>query len=557
MSYNYKKKPGRNKYGLEHFQRNLDRLDSFLRRSKGNNLVSVFDIGTKAARLLVGYKEVPKKKEDWNPSAFFNDGQVFNLGDDFNIHDRMLNVDKSEALEGIIYFINVYKEKLQKDKRVSTNDISAIGTAIFRWLKNRDEVIDKIESETGIDLFVLEENDEALLSSISVYHTTSWVKSYSDNEAILLFDQGGGSTEVSYFSPNKLTLGKQDSINDLGTVVLQKLFFGLNNDEMIDPKTNRRRISTQFQRINKYIENKIDSWEGFPEIMDKKTDLNAFGMGTAILKCFSVGSNYSQHNKRLSTDDMNNILNNYARSLEASNQQVRTLYNLVEAEEKKGNKKVSKQLVLLYGLPVYQKMLEKFKIKELRYASYGLRYGAYIAKYHFKLDLSDLNKRLDFESKSKIEEVLKNNVIRRRPIKDKIDTGKRFKVAFSFPGEHRDFVENVADKLAKSIGKKKVFYDKYYESELARPNLDTYLQDIYHQKSEKIVVFICAEYDQKEWCGLEWRAIRDLIKKRKDDDIIFVRVGAGDVKGVYSIDGYLDANKYNDEEISDFILQRL
>jgi hypothetical protein len=469
----------------------------------------------------------------------------------------MLNVDKSEALEGIIYFINVYKEKLQKDKRVSTNDISAIGTAIFRWLKNRDEVIDKIESETGIDLFVLEENDEALLSSISVYHTTSWVKSYSDNEAILLFDQGGGSTEVSYFSPNKLTLGKQDSINDLGTVVLQKLFFGLNNDEMIDPKTNRRRISTQFQRINKYIENKIDSWEGFPEIMDKKTDLNAFGMGTAILKCFSVGSNYSQHNKRLSTDDMNNILNNYARSLEASNQQVRTLYNLVEAEEKKGNKKVSKQLVLLYGLPVYQKMLEKFKIKELRYASYGLRYGAYIAKYHFKLDLSDLNKRLDFESKSKIEEVLKNNVIRRRPIKDKIDTGKRFKVAFSFPEEHRDFVENVADKLAKSIGKKKVFYDKYYESELARPNLDTYLQDIYHQKSEKIVVFICAEYDQKEWCGLEWRAIRDLMKKQKDDDIIFVRVGAGDVKGFYSIDGYLDANKYNDEEISNFILQRL
>ena len=37
-----------------------------------------------------------------------------------------------------------------------------------------------------------------------------------------------------------------------------------------------------------------------------------------------------------------------------------------------------------------------------------------------------------------------------------------------------------------------------------------------------IVVVLCADYQQKEWCHLEWRAIRDLIKKRHDR-IMFLR----------------------------------
>ncbi|MFQ5687292.1 MAG: TIR domain-containing protein [Candidatus Scalindua sp.] len=127
----------------------------------------------------------------------------------------------------------------------------------------------------------------------------------------------------------------------------------------------------------------------------------------------------------------------------------------------------------------------------------------------------------------------------------------------SFPGEYRAFIEKVANKLAESLSKDKVFYDKFRQSELARLDLDIHIQNIYHSDTEKIVVFICAEYNKKEWCGLEWRAIRDLIKKRKSDDIILIRVGTGDVKGIYSIDGFLDANEYSENEIANFILQRL
>ena len=55
-----------------------------------------------------------------------------------------------------------------------------------------------------------------------------------------------------------------------------------------------------------------------------------------------------------------------------------------------------------------------------------------------------------------------------------VDTGKlrRFKIAFSFPGEYRVLVETVASQLAKKYGKANILYDKYHRAEFARPNLD-------------------------------------------------------------------------------------
>ena len=45
---------------------------------------------------------------------------------------------------------------------------------------------------------------------------------------------------------------------------------------------------------------------------------------------------------------------------------------------------------------------------------------------------------------------------------------KRFRIAFSFAGEKRDFVSKVADILARRFGESAILYDKYHEAELAR-----------------------------------------------------------------------------------------
>jgi len=72
-----------------------------------------------------------------------------------------------------------------------------------------------------------------------------------------------------------------------------------------------------------------------------------------------------------------------------------------------------------------------------------------------------------------------------------------------------------------------------------------------------IVVFLCAEYADKQWCGLEWRAIRDIIKSKENERIMFVRFDDANVEGVFSIDGYIDANKFTPAQVADFIMERL
>ena len=97
---------------------------------------------------------------------------------------------------------------------------------------------------------------------------------------------------------------------------------------------------------------------------------------------------------------------------------------------------------------------------------------------------------------------------------------KRFQVALSFAGEHRNFVAGVAEQLRRNLGQNRVFYDRYYEAELARPNLDTYLMDLYREHADLIAIFLCANYTQKAWCGLEWRVVRDILKQRRESEIM-------------------------------------
>ncbi|MGH8586863.1 MAG: hypothetical protein ACREWE_12015 [Gammaproteobacteria bacterium] len=113
-------------------------------------------------------------------------------------------------------------------------------------------------------------------------------------------------------------------------------------------------------------------------------------------------------------------------------------------------------------------------------------------------------------------------------------SAKRFRIAFSFAGEKRDFVAQVAAILAKRFTKEAILYDKYHEAEFARRNLGIYLPELYHEQSDLVVVVVCPDYDVKQWTGLEWTAIHDLLSKRKDDEVMLCRFDHAIVKGLYS-----------------------
>jgi hypothetical protein len=133
----------------------------------------------------------------------------------------------------------------------------------------------------------------------------------------------------------------------------------------------------------------------------------------------------------------------------------------------------------------------------------------------------------------------------------------RFQIALSFPGEFRPRVKMIAEALAATVTQERVLYDEWIRAELARPNLDVYLPQLYHEQSLLLVFFLCGEYARKDWCGLEWRAGRDLLKRKADDRLMFLRLDHADIPGIYSIDGYLDISSMPDDQVAAEILKRL
>jgi len=136
-------------------------------------------------------------------------------------------------------------------------------------------------------------------------------------------------------------------------------------------------------------------------------------------------------------------------------------------------------------------------------------------------------------------------------------TKHNFDVALSFPGEVRKYVESVAVQLEREIGPNSYFYDNNYKAQLARPSLDTLLQDIYKNRSRLIVVFLCTKYQEKEWCGIEFRAIREIINAREHERVMYIKMDDGDVEGVFRSDGYVDGNLHTSKEVAEFIRERV
>ncbi len=130
---------------------------------------------------------------------------------------------------------------------------------------------------------------------------------------------------------------------------------------------------------------------------------------------------------------------------------------------------------------------------------------------------------------------------------------KRFRIAFSFAGEKRDFVAI----LAVRFGEDAILYDKFHSAEFSRSDLAFYLPELYEQKADLVVVVFCPDYETKEWCGLEWNAIYGLLKARRVGEVMLTRFARVEGKGLHGLAGYTDLDDLMPQQAADEILERL
>ncbi|MDD5271506.1 MAG: hypothetical protein PHU14_02185 [Methylovulum sp.] len=111
--------------------------------------------------------------------------------------------------------------------------------------------------------------------------------------------------------------------------------------------------------------------------------------------------------------------------------------------------------------------------------------------------------------------------------------------------------------MAQRFGEEKILYDKFHEAEFADADLAFNLPSLYKNDTDLIVAIFCPDYEKKQWCGLEWRAIFSMIKEGQSKKILLSHFELVDGKGLFGLAGFIDLDEKKPEQLAALIIQRL
>jgi hypothetical protein len=134
---------------------------------------------------------------------------------------------------------------------------------------------------------------------------------------------------------------------------------------------------------------------------------------------------------------------------------------------------------------------------------------------------------------------------------------KRFRVAFSFASEKRFFVAEAAGILSDLFSRDSILYDHYHEAEFARYELAFHLPNLYRNEADLVVVVLCDDYSQKDWCGLEFNSIYSLFLKGRASDVLLTRFDRVEPVGMHNLAGYIDLDDKTPGQLVELIQERL
>lgn len=325
---------------------------------------AVLELSTKAVKLLYAHDEHTvlnsiMTSNSFNFKNFERDGRKPETGKGLD-EQNIMNMDffRSNVLP-------VIKSMVKSMKRERIDVVHTVATAAYRTAKNRDEVIQCIRDEAGINVRILSKKEESVATMYAYGITSKYRQEIQQSQHTIMIDQGGGSTEVSVFNQGEL-IGSY-SIN-LGTTALRNM---LTKDVTRD--TSIREALRHSDQMLK--ERMVAFMKNMSSAMFSSNESFCVSVGSAITAATGKKNNASQHDTILEYDTLkekiekstNNIIENF-----------RTVGELMDWELGMSNNDLDKKLTMRMGLPMYLIIMEKFNIKSIHVCGTGLWYGIYL-----------------------------------------------------------------------------------------------------------------------------------------------------------------------------------
>ena len=321
---------------------------------------AVLELSTKAVKLLIGRnEETIRTATRFDFNNFIRDAAKPETGKGLDSQNLM----NMEYFRGRV--LPVIKRMKQKMRSEGVDVVYTVATAAYRTAKNRDEVIECIRREAGINVRILSKKEESVSTMFAYGISSRYKLDIQKSRHSVMVDQGGGSTEVSVF--NRGELEGSYSIN-LGTTALRNI---LTKD--IPPTTL---LVDAFKKSDQMLRERMVAFtKNMNTTMQTNEETFCVSVGSAITHATGKKKNAQQHDCILNYEQIADKIENLtAKLLEMFN----TVGDLVRWERQMTGDTIDDMLTLRMGLPMYLLLMEKFNIKQIHVCGTGLWYGIYL-----------------------------------------------------------------------------------------------------------------------------------------------------------------------------------
>ncbi|WP_199118523.1 Ppx/GppA phosphatase family protein [Pedobacter sp. ASV28] len=165
--------------------------------------IAAIDLGTNTFHLIIA------EKRDSEMNIIYKTNQPVKLGEDITKENRIIPV----AFERGINCLKDFKTRLDAYK---VTRLKAVATSGVRSASNGQQFIDKVKTETGITIDIIDGQEEAKL----IYEGVKYSGAIQGKSVIM--DIGGGSTEFIFCDEHQLYWKKSF---DIGAARLMQKFF--------------------------------------------------------------------------------------------------------------------------------------------------------------------------------------------------------------------------------------------------------------------------------------------------------------------------------------------
>lgn len=301
--------------------------------------IAIIDIGSNSARLVISHI--------YKNGAF---NMVYSQKEALRLAQK---VDANNMLteEAFQDMLTTMKSFAQMCALYHVDKTIGVATAAIRNSNNGKELVDRIAKETGLTLHIISGNTEAYISYLGVINTLN----VKDG---IIFDLGGGSTELIYFKDRVI----QNSVSlPFGAVNTTNIFH-----------TKDRMLPTAYTDLRFFLATQLAQYPWL-----KQKDLPLIGVGGTARTVAKI----IQRDKKYPVTK----LHNYGYPLRT----FRALFNKLRDSNLESRSRISglskeRNDIIMAGLSIINCLLEATGCKEIITSGCGLREGLFY-DYYFKM----------------------------------------------------------------------------------------------------------------------------------------------------------------------------